>query len=279
MSGEINLTQDKDGRADKHSGDCIHPALTTGDLTVQSELHHSVKCKATCDTGSWPEQHTSNLQPGLEGIGPARKHQLCKVTLTRRHGGSTGLPIWHLAPSSHQPLRPSSTAAAEAAATGPRPSNSSPKAAASVGSDCPPILNLQSQSQSRAVRLTNKPIVPPESTGRQTWCRPFSHAHASTHPARQSCIPSPIEDLPHPVRGESATTSNFDVKFHAHPSRAPHQTADDLVDDYVPLTSIRVSRPPRLCAATRFGWPYLAAHDRSARTTTISTATQSTLLG
>lgn len=194
----------------------------------------------------------------------------------RRLYGSSHLAFGPLVPSTPPT---SSTAAADTAATGPRPSNSSPKAAASVGSDCPPILNLQSQSQSRAVRLTNKPIVPPESTGRQTWCRPFSHAHASTHPARQSCIPSPIEDLPHPVRGESATTSNFDVKFHAHPSRAPHQTADDLVDDHVPLTSIRVSRPPRLCAATRFGWPSLAAHDRSARTTTISTATQSTLLG
>lgn len=60
----------------------------------------------------------------------------------------------------------------------------------------------------------------------------------------------------------------------------PHiDTTDDLVDDHVPLTSIRVSRPPRLCAATRFAWATLAAHDRSARTTTIPTATQSALLG
>lgn len=178
MSGEINLTQDKDGRADKRTGVCIHPALTTGDLTVFNPNSTIAKCKATCDTGSWPEQHTSNLQPGPEGIGPARKHPLCKATLTRRHGGFTGLPIWHLAPSSHQPLRPSTAAAAAAA-----PCNR-PKAAASG----PTVRQFSTQSQSRAVRLTSKPIVPPKSTGRQTWCRPLSHAHASTHPARQSCI-------------------------------------------------------------------------------------------
>lgn len=229
--------------------------------------------QATCDTGSWPEQHTSTLQPGPEGIGPAREHPLCKATLTRRHGGSTGLPIWHLAPSSHQPLRPSTAAAAESA-----PCKLQQAQGCSVGSNCPPILHLPvAVTGCPSHQQTNRPAQIHRQTDLVQAIFPRPRIHASRPPVL------------HPVCHRGLTPSSprrvgdnlqFRCEVPMPTPPGPHiDTTDDLVDDHVPLTSIRVSRPPRLCAATRFAWATLAAHDRSARTTTIPTATQSALLG
>jgi hypothetical protein len=61
-----NLTQDKDGRADKHI--CIHPALATGNLTVQRQGDAGAAFSCPCHLRQRELARTAHLEPGLESI-------------------------------------------------------------------------------------------------------------------------------------------------------------------------------------------------------------------
>ena len=173
MSREINLTQDKDGRADKHI--CIQPAFDYlgSDRSIRAWCPPLSKASRgdasathfyiTCDSGSWPEQHTSN--PASKAFD--RPGNIC--ARQRRQGGTAALRVFPFGiwppPPIHVPTPPTRAPTAEAAAAaaaGPKPSSSSSPKAAASGPTVRSVrqFSISSRSHRRSVSPRNQSSIP-----------------------------------------------------------------------------------------------------------------------
>lgn len=271
MSGEINLTQDKDGRADKHNWS-LHPScIHRGSDRVQSELHH---CQMQGDLRHRKLARTAHLEPSTRlrrhWTGPRTSTVQGNIdTTARRLYGSSHLAFGPLVPSTPPALHGCSS----------RSSTLQQAQGCSVGSNCPPILNPVAVTGCPSHQQTNRP----------------ARIHRQTDDLVQALFPRPRihasrPPVLHPVCHRGLTPSSpwrvgDNLQFRCEGSKptppGPHikQRTTLLTITYPsPRFEFRAHHDSAL-RPTRFARASLAAHDRSARTTTIPTATQSTLLG